>query len=78
MSRGPCLAANTNEQSLTCWRSVLRHAQRKLEAATGRTTLNAAAQKLMHAKAPLKALGPKRPSRRPAGETLPALGCGPV
>ena len=77
MSRGPCLAANTNEQSLTCWRSVLRHAQRKLEAATGRTTLNAAAQ-LMRAKAALKALEPKRPSRRPAGETLPALGCGPV
>jgi hypothetical protein len=36
------------------WQSILREAERELEAATGRTTLNAAAQKLMRAKSELQ------------------------
>lgn len=38
------------------WQSVLREAERELQAATTRTTLNAAAKKLMRAKAELKRL----------------------
>jgi len=42
--------------NLRSWGSVLREAERELEAATGRTTLNAAAKKFMRAKAELKRL----------------------
>lgn len=38
------------------WQSVLREAERELEAATGRTALSAAAKKLMRARAELKRL----------------------
>jgi len=36
------------------WQSVLREAERELEATITRTTLNAAAKRLMRAKAELK------------------------
>ena len=38
------------------WQKVLKAAERELEAATGRTTLNSAAKRLMRAKAELKRL----------------------
>jgi hypothetical protein len=39
-----------------CWQEALREAQRELDAATTRTALDAAAKKLMRAKAELKRL----------------------
>jgi hypothetical protein len=40
--------------NLRYWQSVLLEAERELEAATGKTTINSAAEKLMQAKAELK------------------------
>jgi hypothetical protein len=48
--------AKMMKANLRYWRSVLREAERELEAATGKTTMNAAAKKLMRAKAELKRL----------------------
>jgi hypothetical protein len=42
--------------NLRYWQSVLQETERELEAATGRTTLNSAAKKLMQARAELKRL----------------------
>jgi hypothetical protein len=44
---------------LKFWQKVLREAEGELEAAAGRTTINAAAKKLMRAKAELKRLQAK-------------------
>ena len=41
------------------WTSILREAERELEAATTRTAMNAAGKKLMEAKAKLKRLQAK-------------------
>jgi hypothetical protein len=43
-------------------RKVMREAERELEAATGRTTLNSAVRKLMRAKAELKRLAAENPA----------------
>jgi hypothetical protein len=48
------------------WRNALREAEAELEAAKTLTAVKAAAKKLQHAKAELKALGevPTRPAKR--------------
>jgi hypothetical protein len=58
------------------WKKALREAQRELDAAITRTALDAAAKKLMRAKAELKRLQAEAPSRvarsipRPLGSTI--------
>ena len=42
--------------SIRYWQSAMREAERQLQAATGRTTLNSATRKLMQAKAEPKQL----------------------
>jgi hypothetical protein len=51
-----------HEDRLRYWRSILREAERELEAATGRTTLHSAARKLMRTKAELKQLQAENPA----------------
>jgi hypothetical protein len=46
-----------------CWTKKLREAEAELEAARTRTAVNAAAKKLQHAKAELKALKPTAPAK---------------
>ena len=53
--------------NLKFWQKALREAERELDAATTRTALDAAAKKLMRAKAELKHLeieAAQRPKRR--------------
>lgn len=48
--------AEKMKMSVRSWKSAQREAERELEAATGRTTMNTAANKLTRAKAELKRL----------------------
>jgi len=53
------LSIATMKPNITYWRAALREAERELEAATTRAAMDAAAKKLMDAKAQLKRLQAK-------------------
>ena len=54
------------------WTQALRKAEADLEAATTRTAINAAVKRMMLAKAELKRLDQKAPTRRASGAAAPA------
>jgi hypothetical protein len=56
----------------TYWTNALRKAEQELDAATGRSDINAAAKRVMLAKAELRRLAQKAPTRRGSGAAAPA------